>query len=362
MGTRTALLPGAAVFAFALVSSGYAGQPGYSGQPASHGPPSSLATRIAAWYAQSPEHLILPTLALSRSEEPESPASAPAIPLEEAAPAEEERVNPFSFAITYTLASDYVSRGIVYTDYPTEGREKPSHQMGTDLGIDIGALLKREAGSYGTFGFSTLFYWFGPQDQIDPVKGQRELQEVDYTLSWAYEVKPIHTTTTLGYSIFNIPSWTTSSTQEWFLRLEHNDAWMWKWLWPDNEDGIVNPYYAFYYDTDLACGGMWMEAGLSHDFGLFENFTLTPNILFGIDHRYLGPISGTEDIGTRLATIQYGLVASYDLTTLMKLDQLNAGSVVLSGFLYFSDAVGTAERYGTIGDHLFGGTSISWSF
>ena len=32
-------------------------------------------------------------------------------------------------------------------------------------------------------------------------------------------------------------------THEWWVLFEHNDAWMWDWLWPGNEDGVLNPSF-----------------------------------------------------------------------------------------------------------------------
>jgi hypothetical protein len=308
--------------------------------------------------------LTFPTLSLAPQSQP---ADETAAPLGPPTPPADEPEKPFfrklfTFSLSYTLLSDYVSRGIIYSDYPQEGREKLNHQMSTELGLDIATLLNRAEGTCGQFTFTTWFDWFAEQDRIDPLKGQRELAEVDYTLSWTYEVKPLHTTTTIGYAFYVIPSWVETNTQEWYFSLEHNDAWMWKWLLPENDEPVLKPYYALYYDTDLNCGAIWMDVGFSHDFTLFDDLTITPSLDFGIDHRFLGPTLGLNEGTTRLATIQYGLTLSYDLTKLLHFDRLNAGTISISGSLYFSDAVGSAARRGEIRDHWFGGPTLTWSF
>ena len=99
-----------------------------------------------------------------------------------------------------------------------------------------------------------------------------------------------------------------------------------------------------------------------HDFDLFENFTLTPEMIFAVDHRWLDTILGTgQDGSTRFAYIQYGLTAAYDLTPVLHLQDW-AGSVTLAGFLYFSDALGNPEDNGKIQDEFYGGMSIGWSW
>ncbi len=105
-----------------------------------------------------------------------------------------------------------------------------------------------------------------------------------------------------------------------------------------------------------------MDVGFSHDFTLFDDLAITPSLDLGIDDHFIGPTLRVNDGATRLATVQYGLTVSYDLTKLLHFDELNAGTISLSGSLYFSDAVGTAEHAGEIRDHWYGGPSLTWSF
>ena len=269
---------------------------------------------------------------------------------------------PFSFDVTYYLYSDYIFRGINFSEYGTEGREKLNHQMTFDMGMDVAWLFGQERGTLGTFGFGTFFEWYAAQKVLDPIHGGQNLQEVDYVLSWSYDIDPIATCFTLGYTFYAFPNAKSINTSEWWLSLEHNDAWMWKWLFPDNEDGVLNPSFFMAQDVDIADGGMWFELGISHDFELFENFTLTPSALVAIDHRWLDPVVGTgRDGTTRLAYGQLGLEASYDLTPVLQLPNW-AGGITLTGFLYFTDAWGTAEDDRTIQDEFYGGMSVGWSF
>jgi len=274
---------------------------------------------------------------------------------------EEGPASPFSFDITYYLYSDYVFRGINFSEYPGEGREKPNHQMTTDISVDLGMLFGQEPGTCGTFTFGTFFEWYAMQKKIDPEKGGHNLQEVDYVLSWAYDIEPIATTFTLGYTFYAFPNAKSINTQEWWFSLEHNDAWMWAWLFPNNEDGVLNPSFFFAQDVEAADGGCWMEFGISHDFELVENFTLTPGMVLAVDHRWMEPIMDAGDGATQLAYIQYGLNAAYNLAPVLQLPDW-MGDVTLSGFLYFNQALGNLEDNGRIQDEFFGGMSLGWSF
>lgn len=275
---------------------------------------------------------------------------------EESAPA-----SPFSFDITYYLYSDHIFRGINCSEYSGEGREKLNHQMSTDILLDVGMLFGHESGTCGTFRFGTLFEWYAAQKQLDPEKGGQNLQEVDYILAYAYEVKPIYTTFTLGYSWYTYANAKEANSSEWWFKLEHNDAWMWTWLFPNNEDGVLNPSFLFAQDVDATGGGCWMEFGINHGFVLFENFTLTPSMILAIDHRYIEPLLNEGSGSTQFAYIQYGLNAAYNLAPALQLPDW-MGDVTLSGFLYFNQALGNLEDSGTIQDEFFGGVSLGWSF
>ena len=85
-----------------------------------------------------------------------------------------------------------------------------------------------------------------------------------------------------GVTWYAFPNAKAANTFEWFIALEHNDAWMWQSVWPDNEDGVLNPSFFLAHDVDLI-GGVWIELGLSHGFEICEGLTLTPGWIVAID-------------------------------------------------------------------------------
>jgi hypothetical protein len=274
----------------------------------------------------------------------------------------EEAASPYSFDLSYSYYTDHVWRGLNLSEYAGEGREKPNHQVDASVTIDIGLAVGQDPGTCGIFTFGAWGQWFAAQKKLDPVGGGQNLQRADYYLDWSYDLESIDTTLGVGYRFYTYPNNTWFNTQEWSLSFAHNDAWMWTWLWPDNEDGVLNPTFAFYQDTRL--GGwdaVWMELGFSHAFGLMENVTLTPSWTLGIDHNYYRGLGLDNDHTTRFATMVWGLDLTYDMAEIVPLPE-GWGSMSLSGFVYFSDALGNAEDNGIIQDEFFGGMSLGWSF
>lgn len=273
---------------------------------------------------------------------------------------DEPDAGPLSFDVTYYLYSDYIFRGINFSEYPGEGREALNHQITTSLGLDLAQLFGHDPGTWGDFSFETFFEWYADQKALDPVHGGQNLQEVDYSLFWSYDIKPIATSLKLGYVFYTFPNAKSLNTQEWKIGLEHNDAWMWKWLLPDNENGVLNPTFLIARDVD-EIQGTWVEIGFSHGFEVADGLTLTPSLLMAVDHGYLGPATGTNlGSSTRLAYVQYGLAADFDLSTLGKMPH-DPGTWTLSTFLYYNDALGSAEDI-AIRDEFYGGVSLGWSF
>lgn len=291
------------------------------------------------------------------------PASQPAAPVTLAEP-----VKPFTFNVKYYLYSDYVFRGINFSEYAKEGRERPNHQMTTSLSVPLTP--------FGTVGYDTFFEWYGGQKAINPVSGGQDLQEVDHSIWWEYAIKPIYTTARVTYTFYTFPNLAAllrtdagyannnnDMTSEYSITLTHNDAWMWKWLWPKNEDGVLNPRLFFAQDVGIAAGGMWMEMGVNHGFKLAPDLLFTPSYTLTTDIGYLRRLqdkAGDHD-GSRLAYQQFGLDLTYDVSRLLHLPP-SAGAVTLSGFLFYNDAFHSEERDNTIQDQFFGGMAVGWTF
>ena len=296
-------------------------------------------------------------LSLSSQDEP-----GPSNPADEPASTEAE-ASLFEVDINYAIYSDYIFRGINFSEFRGEGREKPNHQVDLSITADVARLFGEAEGTMGSLTIGTWFEWFAGQRKLDAVSGGQNLQEIDYYLSWSFDIQEIDSTLTLGYTFYTIANAKTANTSEWWFSVEHNDAWLWRGLWPENQDGVLNPSFAFYQDVDAGAGNaIWMELGLNHAFQVAENVTVTPSWILAIDHDYYRHFAGDPNKNTtRLAYMQWGLDITYDLKDALKLPD-GWGDMSVSGFLYFNDALGSAENNRIIQDEFFGGISLAWSF
>lgn len=254
---------------------------------------------------------------------------------------------PLTFSIDYTLVSDYVWRGQNLSDYSGEGGDRPNHQ--TTVGISY------DAGNWGEFSGSVWFEWFPGQRAMDP-DSNGHLQEVDYTLSWSYNVEPLATIVELGWIGYQFPQASDDGrfTHEWYVSLAFDDSKLF-----GTKEPILNPYVAYYRDMDDLHGG-WLEFGISHDFVLanyncsrtpiLKDITVTPSFVMGVDQ---GQVSSS----TRMANLQYGLDVAYDLSAALGMDE-KYGSFTLTGFLRFSDAVYNEA----LDDQFWGGVSIGYQW
>ncbi len=209
------------------------------------------------------------------------------------------------------------------------------------------------------FGFDTFFEWYAAQDQLTPDDPGANLQEVDYSLRWGYLLEPIQTAFTLGWTAYTFPRSTDDYTHEWFLKLEHNDAWAWRWLGYQGEDGILNPSFFLAHDMKAATG-VWMELAISHPFEVARDLTVTPQVIGAIDCGYLQPLLGVEGSDFRYAYTQLGLEIAYDMTRLLHLPDW-AGSVTIAGLLFYNCPTETLREEG-LNDEFFGGMSLGWSW
>ncbi len=273
----------------------------------------------------------------------------------EPAGSEWEKPLPVTFSLDYTLVSDYIFRGINFSEYPGEGREKPNHQLA------VGAEL--DAGEFGRFGGCVWFEWFAAQDQLTPAYDGNN-QEVDYALYWAYDIEALATTFETGWIAYTFPPFSGDGhdTYEWYFSLSFDDSVLF-----GTESSVLNPYFAFYYDFDLA-DGIWMEVGISHDFTLsdlgmentpvLKDITVSPSLVLGIDHRYMDGILATGSEGTtKLANLNYGLAVNYDISSAFDIHQ-QYGRAGVTGFLNFSQAL----RDELINDEFYGGVTLSYAW
>jgi len=283
-------------------------------------------------------------LAAAAAEEP-APSTAPR-------PAGWSKPIPLSFSVDYTLVSDYIWRGVNFSEYAGEGREKPNHQMGVGVAYETEKL--------GTFSAGFWFEWFAGQKSLDPAS-DGHLQEVDYTLSWSYDIESIGVGVEVGWIAYQFPQsgGDAETSYEWYVGLAFDDSRLF-----GTDEGVLNPSVTYYQDVDLAPHGQWLEFGIGHDFALadlgcgqtpvLKDLTVSPSLVLGVDHRYFTP-------STQLANLTYGLAFSYDLSSALAIPE-PYGALSLTGFLNFSQALGLKEDLDGYQDEFYGGFTLAYEW
>jgi hypothetical protein len=280
----------------------------------------------------------------------ESPADASAAP-----PPVWEKNAPVTLNLNYTLASDYIWRGINFSEYPGEGREDLNHQITTAFAIET---------PIGTVGASGWFEWFQGQEHLNP-DATNHLQEIDYTLFWNHAISPIGTTIEFGWIAYTFPHLSAESfaTYEFYGKASLDDSVIFG-------VPIVKPFAYWGFDYDNGHNGSWIQVGGSHDFKaadvselstipFVKDLTVTPSLAVAFDWRYLNyfAVAGTASPHRKVANITYGLGVTYDLGNALNLSK-RSGSVAVGGFLNYSQAV---ER-DLLNDELYGGATLAYSW
>lgn len=286
-----------------------------------------------------------------------------------------------SFTLEYTLATDYVWRGINLSEYRGEGREKPNHQLALGFEIDPSQL---GTAPIGRFGGKVWFEWFAGQERMTEWSGNN-LQEVDYSVYWAYDIKPIGLGVEVGWIAYHFPRLRDGGapppsdnayTHEVYVTLRFDDSKLFG-------QPMLNPAVSYYHDLDDVQAG-FLIAKVHHDFALakcglkdtpiLKDLTITPSLALAVDHRYYDkagygsrsplvqepPIVHTFTAkGTRLAYLEYGLKIHYDLSGALGIPQ-QFGACGLNGFLNYTQSFHDSSSL--VQDEFWGGMSVSWQW
>jgi len=277
---------------------------------------------------------------------------------------------PVSFSIDYTLVSDYVFRGVNFSEYPREGREKLNHQLGIGFEIDTADLGL----PIGVFGASMWFEWYAGQQRISPWTGSN-LQEADYVLYWKSALGETGLELELGWIAYHFPFIRKSGspipsdfayTNEAYVTVSYDDSKLF-----GTDSPVLSPYVSYYQDVDDIRGG-WLEIGVGHDFALadcaalkdtpiLKDLTVSPLLVLGIDHRWYDKAGFGADnaVGTRLGNLTYGLNISYDLSGALGLPE-QIGSLTVAGFLNYCQSF--HDDSPAVGDEFYGGMTVGWAW
>ena len=288
---------------------------------------------------------------------------------------------PVTFNIDYTMVTDYIFRGINFSEYrrklgqaKNEGREKLNHQLSTGVEGDLGP--------FGRVGGSVWFEWFAGQSALTPEDGHKNLQETDYTVYYGYNIEPIGVDAEVGFIWYMFPRSNTdwSSTQEIYLNLGFDESVWLRALGLNVKKSILNPYLFQAWDLDLAAGGYYGEFGVApeiafSDIGcsgmpVLKDLTFSPSYAMGWDHNWLNKMTldpaawaGNEGRGfasntSHLMFARFGGDLTYDLKGAFNIPDKYCGAMYLKGFMYYSQ--GIAEHF--LNDEFWGGMSVGYEW
>lgn len=289
---------------------------------------------------------------------------------------------PVTFRIDYTLATDYIFRGINFSEYrrkwgqaKNEGREKPNHQLTTGAEVDLG--------SFGRVGGSVWFEWFAGQHYLTPEDSGKNLQEVDYTVYYGYNIEPVGVDAEIGFIWYRFPraaSGDGSSTQEIYLNLSFDESVWMRVLGLNRKKSLLNPYLFQAWDLDLAAGGYYGEFGVAPEIALadvgcdgmaiLKDLSLRPSFAIGWDHNWLNRMSldpaavaGNEGRGyasntSHLMFARFGGDLTYDLKSALNIPDKYCGAMYVKGFMYYSQRI--AEHF--LNDEFWGGLSVGYEW
>jgi len=302
-------------------------------------------TLAAAMPAHAGEKTWLAALAADATAEP---ASAPG--------KAEGSANPYpvTLAVEYTMVSDYIWRGANFSEYAGEGREKLNHQVDIALSADLKDLGLPD---FGSITFDAWFEIYEGQRTMAP-GSETSTQEVDYTISWAYDIPKTPVSIELGWIAYTFPNTGGDgySTYEVYASVGVNDGALF-----GLEDGVLNPTVTYNYDYDLVEAGV-LTITVKHEFALddllglptLKHMTLKPSASALIDNRYWDKaLGGTGHTSTRLAVMDYGLALGADLNGLLDIPE-RYGAFSLTTFVNYSDAL----RDDLLNDEFYGGVTM----
>ncbi|MFP4104989.1 MAG: hypothetical protein ACLFVU_02770 [Phycisphaerae bacterium] len=272
---------------------------------------------------------------------------------------------PVRLGVEYVLATDYIFRGVNFSEYDGEGREDLNHQLSVGAEMDTEDLAGQDLGKIGGY---IWFEWYAGQEHLTP-EDSSNLQEVDYVLYWRKEFPEMFTEVELGWIAYQFPreSGNARTTYEVYGKLSFDDSPLWEMCGIDVEGPVLNPFVAYYHDYDVVKGG-WLEIGIHHDIDMknieqtkdvpvLRDMIFTPSIVYGVSHRYWDKAMGNESIATSSANINYGLGVAYDLSSALDIPE-QYGKFTVGGFLNYSQALDDS----LLNDEFYGGMKLGWQW
>ena len=248
---------------------------------------------------------------------------------EETNEVERAESSAFSIEASVDILSDYIWRGKICNGNPVW---QPSATIAYDA-EELGTV------SVNVWASLDLTHKRGTMNKSRRSCG---LQEIDYTLSYANKIGPVGVEA--GHIWYTFPNDNGASDQDLYATVSFDNP-------------VATPYASVYWNYSDSCGNdtsaVYFDFGLSRDFELTEELTLTPKATLGFgDHAYTNSKGGSE-----LTDQTLGVAASYAIT-----ENLSVGAQI--NYTWTPSHTLRKEGYMGDGEHqiVWGGVNATFSF
>jgi len=265
---------------------------------------------------------------------------APPIPV---APDEGTNQGGVSFELNIRNLTDYVYRGVDYTEVVNPETDTTGGENNLDLNVD--AMMRFDLGDrvpHPFMGVAANVYDSDPESRFQEF---RPIVGADLTL------QPLIFTAAL--QSYTYPQRDQLDTSEVLGKVQLDDSRIF-----GSDVPLLNPYILVAYDYDLN-NGFYAEAGISHDF-LIEDIsvTITPIARIAYTRGWQQQFAFFADDGSGWQHLDLGAHVQYKLNSLLNLSR-RWGDWYLRGQLFYTEHLASS----TVGHTLtYGGLGIGFEY
>ncbi len=243
-----------------------------------------------------------------------------------------------SFKLDVMYLSDYVYRGVDYTEVVDPATKAAGHEDALDVHSDFA--MQFDLGERVPHPFIrasvNLF-------DTDPVS---QFQEIRSAIGSDLTLQPV--TFTLAAQNYTLPQREDVESSEVYGQILLNDSRIFH-----SDEPVFSPYVLGAYDYDIN-DGWYIEVGASHDF-VFEDLFLTIRPVFRIAYTvgWQQQFAFNVDDGTGWQHVEYGVEADYKLNSLLNISkrwgEWNLRAKLMHTDHLASKTVGSTQTWGGLG-------------
>lgn len=248
-----------------------------------------------------------------------------------------------SFELNVRNLTDYVYRGVDYTEVVDPETAATGGENNLDLNMDV--MMRFDLGDrvpHPFVGAAVNVY------DSDPVSRFQEFRPI---VGADLELQPV--TFTGALQSYTYPQREQLDTSEMLGKIQLDDSRL-----VGSDVPLLNPYVLVAYDYDLN-NGWYAEAGISHDFLIEDiSLTITPIVRIAYTHGWQQQFAFFAEDGTGWQHLDVGANFQYKLNSLLNLSR-RWGDWYLRGQIFYTEHLTST----TVGQTLtWGGLGIGFEY